>query len=245
MPTTQMNDPATASFGTQIQVLTSAAGVTPQTFETIPGVSDIDGPTRSVSETETTSHSTGIPVRTFIPSLIDPGQLSFPCYFNPSDPLHSASSPYGMEALFEGRVVTDFRLINTDAGRRTRQFKGFVSELSESYPVEGVNTRDTTIRISGLMQDVMPEVTLLPTSASPLAAGGPATVAVTVDASSGGYWFPVSDSPWITIQSPTSAQSGNGTINYTVAAQTGAAPERVGKITVAGVDFVITQAAGV
>src|SRR5262245_19531705 len=81
------------SFGTQIQVLTSAAGVDPETFVTIEGVGDIDGPSMSIAETETTSHSTGVPVRTFIPSLIDPGTLSFPCFFNPSDPTHSLSSP--------------------------------------------------------------------------------------------------------------------------------------------------------
>ena len=241
---TQTNDPAIPSFGTQIQIRSSAPGITPETFETIAGVGDIDGPNRSVAETDTTSHSTGVPVRTFVPSLHDPGELSFPCYFNPSDPTHSALSDYGLEKVFEAREVTKFRLINTDPARRTREFMGFVRELGESYPVEGVCTRDTTIRISGGMTDVVPDVTLLPTTATPDAAGGAATIAVTVAASGGGSWLPVSQDAWITIQSPLTAQTGDATVNYTVAAQQAGAPARSGSILIAGKTFTVDQAAG-
>ena len=241
MPISHTNDPAVQSFGTQIQVLSNPS---PEAFTTIAGVGDIDGPTRSIAETETTSHSTGIPVRTYKPSLIDPGTLSFPCFFNPSDPTHSADSDYGLEHLFEGRVTTKFRLINTDDAQRTREFMGFVRELGETYPVEGVCTRDTTIRISGLMIDVVPTVTVTPASASPTAAGGAASFTVTVTGSSGGAWFPSTTSSWISITSPTTAQTASGSVSYTVAAQEAGAPSRTGKIRLAGQDFTITQAAG-
>lgn len=241
---TETGDPAIASFGTKIQVRTSAAGVVPETFVTLAGVRDIDGPGRSVSELETTSHSTDIPWRTYVPGLGDPGTLSFECYFNPSDPSHSANSPYGLEHLFESKIITKFRVINTDAARRTREFFGFVTELGESYPVDGINTRNVTIRISGLLADVVPDVTVTPTSASPTAAGGAATLSVTVISSGGGGWFPVPTESWITIQSPTSAQTASGTVNYTVAAQAPGAPARTAKILIGGVTVDVSQAAG-
>lgn len=120
------------AFGTEIQVLSVAS---PEEYTTIEGVGDITGPSTSVAEVETTSHSTGKPHRTFIPTLIDDGDLSFPCYFNPADPTHSLYSPFGLENLFQNRAVTKFRLINTDASQRTREFRAFVRNLGETYPV--------------------------------------------------------------------------------------------------------------
>ena len=231
------------SYGTQIQVRTSAEGVTPETFQTIEGVGDIDGPSMNMAEIETTSHSTGVPIRTFIPSLIDPGTLSFPCFFNPSDPTHSVSSPYGLESLFYGRKVTKWRLINTDANQRTREFYGFVREMGESYPLEGVNTKDTVVRITGRMTDVVFTVAFTPATATPLAAGGPGTVAVGVGGSSAA-WTPSSDVGWVTITSPTVPTTGDGDVAYTVAANGAGQPERTGHITVLGTQFTVTQAAG-
>src|SRR5262245_59248868 len=83
-------DPGVPAFGTEIQVM-SACGP-PEAFETIMGVGDISGPNTSVAETETTSHSTGSAHRTFVPTLIDDGEISFPCFWNPSDPTQSLYS---------------------------------------------------------------------------------------------------------------------------------------------------------
>jgi hypothetical protein len=126
------------AFGTQIQVLSQAS---PAVYTTIAGVGDITGPNTALAETETTSHSTGVAHRTYIPTLIDDGDISFPCYFNPSDPTHSLFSPYGLENLFQNRAVTKWRLVNTDPTKRTREFSGFVNKLGEKYPVAGVCTR--------------------------------------------------------------------------------------------------------
>ena len=241
---TALNDPAIASFGTLIQVLSSGPGITPEVFTTVEGTGDIDGPSRSLSEIETTSHSTGIPVRTFIPSLHDPGELSFPIKYNPAFPTHSPTSPFGLERLYNDRTVTKWRLVATDPGRRTREFYGFVREFSEAFPVDGTWEASPVIRISGLMYDITPEVTLTPASAAPLAAGGPASFAVAVVNSQGGSWFPVANDPWISIVSPTVPQSADGSVSYSVTAQSAGAPERVGTITVAGQTFTVTQAAG-
>jgi hypothetical protein len=241
VPTDPSTDPAIAAYGTQIQVLSSAS---PEEFTTISGVGDITGPTKDVGEIETTSHSTGIPHKTFMPTLIDDGELSFPCYFNPSDPTHSLQSPYGLENLAENRAVTKFRLINTDPARRTREFRGFVKTLNESYPVQGICTRQTSIRISGVPVDVAAAVTLTPTNnLTETAAGGAQTIAVA--SSSTLAWLPVSDVPWITVTAPLTPTTGAGSVNYTVAASTAPTPARTGHITIGDKSFTVTQAAGV
>jgi hypothetical protein len=220
-------DPAVAAFGTQIQVL-SAAGP-PEVFTTIAGIGDITGPNTSVAETETTSHSTGKPHRTFIPTLIDDGDLSFPCYFNPSDPTHSLFSPFGLENLYQNRAVTKFRMINTDPTHRTREFLGFVKQLGETYPIAGVCTRQVTIRITSVPTDVQATVTLVPTNnLTETAAGGTSTVAVTsTDALA---WTPT---------------TGNGSVSYTVPASVAPTPARTGHIQIGNQQFTVTQAAGV
>jgi Zn-dependent metalloprotease len=78
-----------------------------------------------------------------------------------------------------------------------------------------------------------------PTSASHPAAGG--TGSVTVTAGAGCAWTAVSNATFITVTSGSSG-SGNGTVNYSVAANSGAS--RNGTMTIAGQTFTVTQAAG-
>jgi hypothetical protein len=77
-----------------------------------------------------------------------------------------------------------------------------------------------------------------PTSASVGASGGGGTVSVTTQA--GCSWTASSNASWITITSGASG-SGNGTVAYSVAANTGAA--RTGTLTIAGQTFTVNQAA--
>ena len=79
--------------------------------------------------------------------------------------------------------------------------------------------------------------TLSATMASFAAAGGGGSIAVTTTA--GCPWTATSNANWITINSG-SPGSGNGTLNFTVAENTGLA--RTGTITVAGQTFTVTQA---
>lgn len=229
-----------ASFGTEIQVLSSAS---PETYTTIAGVGDIDGPSTSVSEVETTSHSTGKPHRTFIPTLIDDGSLGFPCFFNPSDPTHSLYSPFGLENLFQNRAVTKFRLVDVDASRRTRVMRGFVKELNETAPVAGVYTRNVSIRITDAPQDVLATVTITPSSlpSAPNSANG-GSVAVT--SSDELPWSAHSDAPWLTVSSPAGAVTGAGSVVYAMTAQLPAAPSRTGHISIGDKTFTVTQLAG-
>jgi hypothetical protein len=139
-----MSVSAYASFGTLLKV---GDGASPQSFHTITGVGNIKGPNTNVSEKETTSHSTSSPHRTYIPTLIEDGDLSFPIFYQPTDPTHSISSTYGLEYLFQNRVVRAFVLQATDPSTTSRQFNAFVKSMGENYDVDGLILRDVTIRI--------------------------------------------------------------------------------------------------
>ena len=82
--------------------------------------------------------------------------------------------------------------------------------------------------------------TLAPTSQSVPAAGG-AGAPIAVTAPAGCAWTATSDVPWLSIASGASG-SGNGTVTFTAAANTG--PGRTGTLTIAGQTFTVTQASG-
>jgi len=227
------------AYGTLIQVQSDPGP--PAVFVNIEGVGDITGPGTNIAEAETTSHSTGAPVRSFIPTLIDPGELSFPCFWNPSDPTQSLSSPYGLESLFWSRSITTFQLVNTDPTHRTRQFRGFVKSIAETAPVAGIMTRNTAIRITSPMMDVPSAISLEPDNATALTAGGPGTFDVKTGGSNA-PWQAQSGVPWITIDDPVGLQTGDQTVNYTVASN-GTGSPRTGHILIAALSlsFTVTQ----
>jgi Putative binding domain, N-terminal/Viral BACON domain len=82
--------------------------------------------------------------------------------------------------------------------------------------------------------------TITPTSRSIAVGGGSSTFSVAT--TSGCAWAALSEAGWITITSG-SSWSGNGTVAFTAAANTG--PSRTGTINIAGQDVSVTQASGV
>lgn len=226
------------AYATLIQVQSSSS---PEAFTTIAGAGDIAGPNTTMGEVETTSHSTGAPVRSYVPSLADPGELSFPCYWNPVDPTQSIDSPFGMEALFWSRRITKFQLVAPDASHRTRQFFGFVKSIGETYPVQGVMTRNIAIRITSPLTDVAAAVNVTPASANATKAGGPGTF----DVAAGGSqapWRALPDAAWITVSAPVGESVGDDTVDYTTAANPGTT-DRTGHINIngLGLTFTVTQ----
>ena len=79
-----------------------------------------------------------------------------------------------------------------------------------------------------------------PTSQSIGAAGGAGTQ-IAVTSTAGCAWTATTSDTWITITSGATG-SGNGTVNFTIAANSG--PSRIGTISVAGQTFTVNQAAG-
>ena len=78
-----------------------------------------------------------------------------------------------------------------------------------------------------------------PTSANYTVAGGSGTISITTTTVC--PWTASSLVPWITLASGTDSGKGNGSVSYTVAANTGSA--RTGTMTIAGQTFTVNQAA--
>jgi hypothetical protein len=237
--------PPIPAFGTLIQVRTGVGP--PEMYQTIAGVGDITGPANSLGEVETTSHSTGVPIRSYVPALIDLGDLTFPCFWNPSDPTQNVNSPFGIEFLFYNRQITKFQLVMPDPTHRTRQFMGYVKTMGEDYKVQGVCTKNIAIRINSVLTDVPSAIAVTPASASVPGTGttAPQTVQLTAGGSAA-PWLPIASAPWITVVTPTAPQTGDGPFTYSVAAQTVGATARTGTIVVASLSltFTINQANG-
>lgn len=103
--------------------------------------------------------------------------------------------------------------------------------------------RSGTMTIAGqtftVNQSAVCSYSLIPTSAS--FSFGAGSGSVNVFAGAGCSWSAVSNDSWITINSGNSG-TGNGTVNYSVSANTGGA--RNGTMTIAGQSFPVSQSAG-
>lgn len=76
---------AQAAINTFLQL---SDGNSPETLTTVANVGDITGPTFAGAVVDVTSHSTGNAWRQKIVTLLDPGTLTFPCFFIPNDAGH-------------------------------------------------------------------------------------------------------------------------------------------------------------
>ena len=139
------------SYGTIIRV---SDGDSPETFHAIAGVGNISGPNKSAAVTEVLTHSTGVPYKNKRPGIIDSGEFSFPCNFDPANPSHSLTSVFGLGYMMENRSIRTWQVIYPDASNTTIEFQGFVSQIGSNSPVEGVRTGDTTITIDGAVTEV-------------------------------------------------------------------------------------------
>lgn len=140
-----------SSFGTIIRV---SDGESPETFHTIAGVGDIDGPNEALNTQEVRTHSTGNLFPNVRPTTFQVPTLSFPVYFDPANPSHSYTSEFGLGYMLRNRAVRTWQIIYPDEANTTFEFSGFVSELSAAAPVDGINERSCTITIDGAISEV-------------------------------------------------------------------------------------------
>ena len=115
-----------------------------------------------------------------------------------------------------------------------------------NYTVDanGGAPRSGTMTIAGqtftVNQSVSCTYSINPTSASP-GSGAVTGSTISVAATAGCAWTAISNSAWLTITGGASG-TGNGTVTYSVAANTGVA--RTGTLTIAGQTFTVNQASG-
>jgi hypothetical protein len=107
-----------------------------------------------------------------------------------------------------------------------------------TFEAEAVDSVGSTSSKTITVIVTAPTSSIFPTHQSFDSNGGGGSVTVTSDSS----WTAASDASWITINSGSSG-SGDGTVNYTVSANSSTS-QRTGTITIAGRTFTVTQAGG-
>lgn len=110
-------------------------------------VKSISGPTQKADQIDVTSHSSVGAYREFIPSFIDPGELTFDILWVPADPSHDETT--GLLAAFRGRVRHDFTLVFPTSPVATWTFEGSVIGFQISAPIDNALTAGITVKVSG------------------------------------------------------------------------------------------------
>lgn len=115
----------------------------PEVFNTVAKALDIDGPKFSSNQIDVTNHDSTS--KEYIAGLTDAGELTFGLNFDANDTQHAA-----LLALHVAGTTKNWRLVlpNTSPSMQF-SFSGNLSTFGAKFPVEGAQTVDAAIRISG------------------------------------------------------------------------------------------------
>lgn len=122
----------------------------PQTFTTVANVGDLTGPSISGNVVDVTSHSTEVPWRQKIVTLLDAGEITFPLFFIPASTGaagHGATS--GLLEAFTSRELRRWALVFPDAAATTWYFDAYLTRFSMTAAVAGVETAQCTLILTG------------------------------------------------------------------------------------------------
>ena len=119
-------------------------GNSPPAYTTVANVSDINGLSLAATVQDVTSHSTTVPWREKITTLLDAGDLTTKVYFVPDDAGHRL-----LLSFFTARDQVSWRLVFPDQDATKYTFQGYISKFSQSEPVAGVIEAAMTITATG------------------------------------------------------------------------------------------------
>ena len=135
---------AISGYGTLLKM---SSGGTGGSYTTIAEVGDIAGPGFSVDTNDVTSHDSPGAMREFKPGLIDPGELSFTCWFQPEIATHDATT--GLLKVMNDRAIRSWKIVFPNTGLTEATFDALITKLDVKEPVAGVISADVTLKISG------------------------------------------------------------------------------------------------
>lgn len=138
---------------------TSALGVvlerevpgSPGTYAAVAALGDFTGPDFGHDFTETTSHdaATNGRRRTYVATLGKSAQIAAPMFFDSADAVHGNDASTGLLGDAMTGTLRNFRVTYQDTGNLKISFAAFVAQYEIQAPVEGVNTANLALQISG------------------------------------------------------------------------------------------------
>lgn len=139
-----MPSSAISAYGTLLRRETSfGSGV----FVTVAEVKGMTGPSMSTDVLDVTTHSSASSGawREKRPSLIDPGEVSFPINFVPASAGHKS-----LLSDFTTRALTNYKIVYPDPGLTEHLFPScFMTQFSIKAETEGVLEAEITLTLSG------------------------------------------------------------------------------------------------
>lgn len=119
-------------------------GGCPETFVTLANVGNIGGPAMQLAEEKTTSHSTDVPWDTFIPTVIEAGEIPFDLFFIPSSNNHKTALGF-----FKARAFKDWTMTFPDGVPTVWAFNGYFKKFSITANTPNAIKASAAIRVSG------------------------------------------------------------------------------------------------
>ena len=137
---------ARAGIGTLLQM---APTTSPTNFTTIALVGDIGGPSMTAGTYDSTTQDVTDGYKTFITGLKDGGEVTFPLFFDASEATHKDASG-GLVDAFNNSLLNYWRIKIADQSPQVNwTFRGVVTKLDFSFPVDGIQKCNATIKVSG------------------------------------------------------------------------------------------------
>lgn len=112
------------------------------TWTTITEPKDISGPEQTMGSTEVSNQQSGR-YREYKPTMIDGGNLTFPCNWVPED-----ASQLGLLTDLKAGSVMDWQLVMADSGR-SQFFEGFVTKWGTTEPFADTAMLNVEVKITG------------------------------------------------------------------------------------------------
>lgn len=135
---------AQAGPGWLLQHSAHSAGV----YTTIAEVQDIKGPQQQAEIDEVTNQSSPNAYKEFITTVLDGGEVTFPCNFISNDATQNSTT--GLLSWLQGRGLQDWQVVPPSPNAaHTIQFSGFVTKWETNFPVAKHADLQVTIKVTG------------------------------------------------------------------------------------------------
>ena len=133
-----------AAFGTTFSISTDSGS----TYTAVGQVRDISGPSLSQDTVETTHHTSTAAYRTYVPSLLDGGEVTIEILFDPVLVTHKNDAG-GILYAMEQQAVYDYRITFSDSGTTQWDFNAIVTGFEPSASFDGELSASCTFQITG------------------------------------------------------------------------------------------------